>query len=172
MKYRRYLVEEKDVRRTAQHRWRRTAGVWGSDCDWMGLKTEFVEDLMHFTATAPRCCSVRGGPGSEQASQDGGVLGETKTSDESEDDCDPSVTDRPVRMSCQIFAGVDESKDDLDLSDRPELSTLQTWWHMQSCCVSIFGNRLWAQKAPEIKVLKKREVAESRNVPRTSARTR
>ncbi|KAL7849351.1 hypothetical protein SRHO_G00209740 [Serrasalmus rhombeus] len=55
---------------------------------------------------------------------------ENQTSDESEDDCDPSVADSPVRMSCQIFADVDESKDDLDLSDRPELSTLQVLSHV------------------------------------------
>ncbi|KAL6477263.1 hypothetical protein MHYP_G00130980 [Metynnis hypsauchen] len=60
-----------------------------------------------------------------------GVSLENQTSDESEDDCDPSVTDSPVGMFCQIFADVDESKDDLDLSERPDLSTLQVLSHVE-----------------------------------------
>ncbi|XP_076829948.1 uncharacterized protein LOC143475951 [Brachyhypopomus gauderio] len=90
MKYKRYLVEEKDIPRTTQHRWKRRIkhGMKGQQSAGFYM-LKYHNDIQPL-----------GDQDLSRLHRTGKSL-ENKTADESKDDYDQSVTDSPVRISYQ-----------------------------------------------------------------------
>ncbi|XP_055073931.2 uncharacterized protein [Misgurnus anguillicaudatus] len=99
MKYKKYLVENKDIPRTTQHRWRRRirhVGVQGQQNAFVGV---FQQNPALFDMPIKQMSDT---------------LQQNQTSEEQ----NPVVTISPAETSSQVFADVDDIQHDLDTSDR------------------------------------------------------